>query len=135
MNTTYFLNDVMGNLFHTKETPALPAKYFIGLSSSEPTLEGGNVKEPSVAGTGYNRLELTNLSEPENGVIKNKAPISFNESITDWGVMTHYVVYDAASEGHLLFYGALTQKRTVEPNTLLTIRTGELIIELSNPAS
>ena len=35
MNTTYFLNQVMGNLFKTKETPALPSEYYIGLSSTK----------------------------------------------------------------------------------------------------
>ena len=32
MNTTYFLNCVAGNLFHTKNNPAIPAEYYIGLS-------------------------------------------------------------------------------------------------------
>lgn len=36
MNTTYFLNCVAGNLFHTKENPAIPAQYYIGLSSTTP---------------------------------------------------------------------------------------------------
>ena len=38
MNTTYFLNQVMGNLFKTKETPALPSEYYIGLSSTAPNM-------------------------------------------------------------------------------------------------
>lgn len=40
MNTTYFLNQVMGNLFKTKETPALPEEYYIGLSSTAPAPKG-----------------------------------------------------------------------------------------------
>ena len=34
MTTTYFLNQVMGNLFHTKENPALPGDYYICLSAT-----------------------------------------------------------------------------------------------------
>lgn len=134
MNTTYFLNQVMGNVFHTKETPAIPNDYYIGLSTSEPTIEGVCTGEPSLNGTGYSRVLLEDLSEPTDGVIKNTAPISFDESITDWGVMKYYTVYDAISDGNLLFFGPLTLSRSVEPNTIITIKTGELSIQLCNPA-
>ena len=61
MNTTYFLNQVMGNLFKTKETPALPSEYYIGLSSTAPNISGGNVTEP-LSNSGYKRVKLENLS-------------------------------------------------------------------------
>ena len=134
MNTTYFLNQVMGNLFKTKTTPALPGAYYIGLSTSEPTAEGLNTGEPSTSGTGYARVLLADLSEPEAGAITNTAAVSFPESITDWGSMLYYVVYDAATGGNLLFYGALSISRSVEPNTVITIKAGELTITLRNPS-
>lgn len=133
MNTTYFLNQVMGNVFHTMEDPALPTAYYLGLSSAEPAMDGTNAGEPSFSGTGYRRVLLSDLSEPENGRIVNTAPVSFEESITDWGVMSHYTVYDAQEGGNLLFYGPLSMGRSVEPNTIITIKTGELSIELCNP--
>ena len=34
MNTTYFLNLVSGNVFGSKKTPAVPEKYYLGLSSA-----------------------------------------------------------------------------------------------------
>ena len=43
MNTTYFLNLVSGNVFGSKKTPALPEKYYLGLSSAAPALTGGNL--------------------------------------------------------------------------------------------
>ena len=134
MNTTYYLNLIMGNMFHTQTTPGIPSQYYIGLSASEPTIAGENTGEPSVSGTGYSRVLLSSLSVPNNGVIKNTAVISFDESITNWGVMKYYTVYDAKTGGNLLFYGPLTLSRSVEPNTVVTIRSGELSIQLSNPA-
>lgn len=56
MTTTYFLNLTAGNLFKTKTDPAIPASYYIGLSSTEPNISGGNVTEPSTSGTGYARV-------------------------------------------------------------------------------
>ena len=132
MNTVYFMNQIMGNVFHTKENPAIPTAYYLGLSSTAPTINGDGVKEPSVNGTGYSRVKLSNLSAPNSGAIVNSGAINFAESITDWGVMTHYVVYDAMSDGNLLFYGPLSLSRSVEPNTSIVIKSGELYIQLSN---
>ena len=132
MNTTYYLNLVMGNVFHTKSSPAIPSNYYLGLTSSEPTISGVNTGEPSLNGTGYSRVLLSSLSAPEDGVITNTATISFDESITDWGVMKYYTVYDSETGGNLLFYGPLSLSRSVEPNTVITIRKGELTIQLAN---
>lgn len=52
MNTTYFLNLVSGNVFGSKKTPALPEKYYLGLSSAAPALDGSGVVEPG-EGAGY----------------------------------------------------------------------------------
>lgn len=132
MNTTYFLNQIMGNLFRTKTNPPLPTNYYLGLSTSAPQTDGSGAKEPSTNGTGYLRVALTGLSTPENGVVKTTKDISFNESLSSWGTVTHYVVYDAPSGGNLLFYGTLATTCTVDKNTVVTIRSGELTITLSN---
>ena len=52
--------------------------------------------------------------------------------MTDWGTITHYVVYDALTGGNLLFYGPLSKKRAIEANTIITFRAGELDITLEN---
>ena len=132
MNTTYFLNQVMGNVFGTKNDPALPTEYYIGLATTSPTVAGANDGEPSFSGTGYARVRLSSLSEPENGIIRNNEAINFNESITNWGTVSHYTVYDAETGGNLLFYGQLSEARTIEANTILTIKAGELSIQLTN---
>lgn len=135
MNTTYFLNLVMGNLFKTQTSPAIPSAYYIGLSSTAPNVSGGNVTEPSNNSTGYARVKLESLSTPTGGVIKNGSAISFEESTSNWGTMTHYVVYDALTGGNLLFYGQLSKSRTIEENTTLVIKANELTLTLSNPTT
>ena len=133
MNTTYFLNQVMGNLFKTKETPALPSEYYIGLSSTAPNISGGNVTEP-LSNSGYKRVKLENLSEPADGVITNEQAISFDESTANWGTMSHYVIYDALEAGNLLMYDTLSTPRNVEAATIVTIKANSLTLTLSNPA-
>ena len=133
MNTTYFLNQVMGNLFKTKETPALPSEYYIGLSSTAPNISGGNVTEP-LSNSGYKRVKLENLSEPADGVITNEQAISFDESTANWGTMSHFVIYDALEAGNLLMYDTLSTPRNVEAATIVTIKANILTLTLSNPA-
>ena len=133
MNTTYFLNQVMGNLFKTKETPALPSEYYIGLSSTAPNISGGNVTEP-LSNSGYKRVRLENLSEPTDGVITNEQAISFDESTANWGTMSHFVIYDALEAGNLLMYDTLSTPRNVEAATIVTIKANSLTLTLSNPA-
>ena len=133
MNTTYFLNQVMGNLFKTKETPALPSEYYIGLSSTAPNISGGNATEP-LSNSGYKRVKLENLSEPADGVITNEQAISFDESTANWGTMSHFVIYDALEAGNLLMYDTLSTPRNVEAATIVTIKANSLTLTLSNPA-
>lgn len=135
MNTTYFLNCVAGNLFHTKTTPAIPAQYYIGLSSSTPSIDGSNVNEPS-SDAGYKRLLLTSLSEPVDGLVSNEQDINFDESTANWGTITHYVIYDSPTvdDGNLLMFGELSTPRSVETATIMTIKSGYLKLLTQNPA-
>lgn len=134
MNTTYFKNLIMGNIFKTKTSPAIPSKYYIGLSSTAPTLTGGNVTEPNAGESGYARVQLTSLGAPAEGVITNTADIRFNESQTDWfgagSPATHYVIYDAQTGGNLLMYNELTKSRIIESNTIATINASSLQMKL-----
>lgn len=134
MTTTYFLNLVAGNLFGAKKDPAIPVAYYIGLSSTEPNIGGSNVTEPSSSGTGYARVQITELNEPADGKVTNKNIISFPSSTQAWGTMTHYVIYDAASEGNLLMYGNLSVSRNIESDTVLSISAGELELTVANPS-
>lgn len=135
MNTNYFLNCVAGNVFNTKTSPALPTKYYIGLSTTAPDANGSNVDEPSTS-AGYKRVELTTLSEPNNGVVTNQYAVNFDESTASWGTVTHFVIYDSPTvdSGNLLMYGELTTPRSVEASTIMTIKEGYLKLSVQNPA-
>lgn len=134
MNTKYFLSLVAGNVFRSKQSPAIPTKYYIGLSTTAPTPEGTNVTEPA-ASAGYARVELSSLSAPVDGLVTNQQAINFNESTSSWGTITHFVIYDAAAvkSGNLLMYGTLTTARTVETATIMTIKENYLKLSVQNP--
>lgn len=136
MNTTYFLNLVIGNTFKSQTTPAIPTATYIGLSSTQPKVDGTGVTEPSTITTSYTRKQLSGsagmLSAPAGGIVTNTPTITFNESTSNWGVMSYFVVYDAPTNGNLLMYGSLNPVRTVETGTVLSIRPGAVQLTLSS---
>lgn len=130
MNTKYFLNLVAGNIFGSLTEPTIPAEYYIGFSSSTPSIDGSGVTEP--IGGGYTRTLISGLSEPVDGMITNIDAISSPRSTEDWGVMTHYVIYDAETDGNLLMFDKLSRSRTVEADSRLTILEGTLRLSVIN---
>ena len=132
MNSTYFINQIAGNIFSSKTKYVLPEQYWIGLSSTAPNIDGSGVTEPFGDNNGYARVCLNTLPPPKDGVICNNNAIIFNESTADWGIMTHYVVYDASTSGNLLFYGVLEPSRHIDADIVLLIDVGELVITLQN---
>lgn len=138
MNTTYFLNLMANNLYKNSNTPAaLPSVYYVGLSTTTPTMAGGSVSEPSTS-AGYARVQLpgASLGNAVDGVITNTAAISWPESTSAWGTVTYFVIYDSATvgEGNLLIYGALPSPRVIEAETVLTIRPGNITLMAQNPS-
>lgn len=131
MNTTYFLNLAAGNLFQSKTNPPIPSEMWIGLSTTAPNPNGTGYTEPS-SGTGYARVRLDMLGEPNTGVVTNTANIDFNESTASWGTVTHFVIFDAQNDGNLLQYGALSTPRSVEAATIMTIKSGYLNLSVQN---
>ena len=131
MVSTYFLNCIMGNVFKTKTSPALPSKVYLGLSKTTPTMSGTGITEPAAA-AGYARVELKNLSVPNNGIITNNIEVSFPKSTAEWGTVTHFVLYDAATGGNFLLSEKLAKSRTVEEDVIVILETGKLKFTLKN---
>jgi len=130
MTTTYFLNCVMGNVFGSAKDPALPETYYIGLSSTEPAIDGSGVTEPS--GGAYSRVAVSSFSVPVDGAIENTSDVEFPESTEDWGTMTHYVIYDAVSGGNLLMYNALEKNRVVQSENQVRFKPSALAFTLDS---
>lgn len=133
MNTTYYKNLVAGNLFNLAGADAVPAKYYLGLSSSRPADDGTGYQEPGADASGYVRIELTGLGGLTGGAVSNTAELSFPKSLTDWypasAPATHFTIFDGAgADARLLIYGELTKPRIVQSDSYLKLPAGELHI-------
>jgi hypothetical protein len=132
LTTTYFLNLIAGNVFKSKTSPGIPTAYYIALSTTTPTVAGGSITEPS--GGAYARVNITSLiSQPSGGEVSNTSVVSFPESTAAWGTVTYYVIFDAATGGNALCYGALSASVTVVANTTISFKTGEIKLTVRNP--
>ena len=132
MTTTYFADCVIGNVFKTKTSPALPSTYYIGLSTTTPSSDGAGVSEPS--DPAYARVALTSLTAPVGGVIRNDQVISFPDSTEDWGTITHFVLYDAQTGGNLLIYNTVDKPRLIQADSQITFKANGLSLALKDLA-
>jgi len=117
------LDHVFGLATYT--TPTL----YLGVSTSDPTETGGGVSEP--VGNGYARI-ATDPADWERfvNVVDNANELTFAEATGSWGTITHFALYDAASAGNLVIYGALTTARSISAATTLRFPATNLTFTL-----
>jgi hypothetical protein len=141
MNTVNFLDILMGNIFGVETDTPIPSSFYLGVSSTEPDIYGNSFTEPSSNGTGYARVALTSITgshesydSPGSAYVTNGELVSFPESLSDWGTISHWGIFDSATGGTLLMYGELYVSRAVETGTVVAVKPQELIISLTNPS-
>lgn len=110
-----------------------PATLYIGLSTTTITDAGGNITEPS--GNGYARVAVTNNSTnfpaASGGSKSNGTPITFPAATgAGWGTITDYFIADAAAEGNILAYTALTEPQAVAAGETVNFAVGAMSITL-----
>jgi hypothetical protein len=102
-----------------------PTSLYVGLLTAAPSDSGGGTE---VTGGSYARVTVasslanwagtqsagsTTASSGSGGVTSNNGAVTFPAPTANWGVVTHIGIYDATSGGNLLFWGALSQPKTV----------------------
>lgn len=121
----YLENKLIDHLFRGVSFTA-PAALHIGLLTAAPSDTGGGTE---VSGGSYARVSLspsvtnwaatngatttTNPSTGTGGTTSNNVAITFPTPSANWGVVTHFGVYDASTAGNLLFWAALTVSKTI----------------------
>lgn len=104
-----------------------PTNLYVGLYTVNPTDTGGGT-EVSTTSTGYGRVTIASslanwagtsvstggsVSSGNNGTTSNVSAITFGTPTANWGTITGFGIFDAATGGNLLIWGALTTNKTV----------------------
>lgn len=130
--TTYLANKLLEHQVG-KTSFTMPTVY-VGLSSTTPALGGTGITEPT--GGAYARVATSGATwtTAASGSINNAAAITFTQASADWvsgSNLTHGVLYDAASGGNVLAYGALTTPKNILNGDTASIAIGQLVITIS----
>jgi hypothetical protein len=105
------------------------ASPFLGLFSVSPGETGSSGTEVTTLIRPAGRLAIS-FGAPTDGVIANTVAIDFGVSANDTSI-THFGIYDAASGGNLIAYGALNSPRTILTADEVNWSAGSLIITVN----
>lgn len=102
-----------------------PTTLYVGLLTAAPSdsaagteVSGGSYARVSItsalsAWAGTQSAGSTAASSGTSGTTSNNNAITFPAPTANWGVVTHFAIYDASSAGNMLLWGSLTTSKTV----------------------
>ena len=125
----YLENYVLNTLFG-QESYWQPNLY-LGLSRADPGEDESGLLEPT--GLGYVRIQVdaSYWAYATTGIMTNGFPISFPEAEDDWGVISHFALFDADYYDMMLIYGEVLPNRDVRMFDAPYFEAGQLQIKLT----
>lgn len=113
--TNYIEDELIKHIFRTG-TMTKPAGLHVALFTAAPGEAGGGTE---VTGGSYARVANAPgdanwaATAAGNGTTSNAVAVTFPAPTANWGSVTHWGIFDAASGGNLLIYAALTTPKTI----------------------
>jgi hypothetical protein len=97
------------------------------LSMHTGTPPGGEVP---TAGTGYVRQPVSFVSTggPDPTVYKNSVAVQFPAAVLDWGNVTHFGIWSAATGGTLIAYAPVATPKAVTANDVVRWEVNSLAV-------
>ena len=136
----YLENKLIDQLFRA-QAAAGTATLYVGLYTAAPS--DPNTTGTEVSGGNYSRVAVTSslanwagtqsagstaVSSGTGGQTSNNNAITFPTPSATWGTVTHFAIYDAATTGNELFWGALTISKTINSGDTVSFPAGSLAI-------
>jgi hypothetical protein len=124
----YWENEILDHLFG--KGSYTPPTIYVGLSTADPTDDTSGLAEPS--GGSYARVATAGAdwNVASGGAIDNTNDITFPEATGNWGTITHFVLFDAASAGNMLAHGALSVSKSISSGDTAKFAAGDLDVTL-----
>lgn len=124
-NSNYTENKIL-ELVVGKTAFALPTAR-VALYTAAPSDTGGGTE---VSGGSYARVSTAGAdwAAASGGSIANANAITFPTASGSWGTVTHFGIFDAASGGNLLRWGALSVSKPVGSGDTASFGAGQLTL-------
>lgn len=123
----YAENQLMKWLLRT-DSVSRPTTWFLALHTAAPG-EAGAVGEIPTS-KGYAR-QAAAFAAVSGGVTSNNAQIEFGPATDNWGKVTHFTIWTAASGGNCLFWGTFRTPKTINYGQRLQLPAGTVQATLS----
>lgn len=133
--TNYLEEEILKHIFRTGSFTK-PAALYVGLMTAVSDGEAGTVTE--VSGGGYARVAVApgdanwDAAVGGNGTTGNTNAITFPNATGDWGIVTHFGIWDADTAGNLLVYAALSTPRNITSGSTPEFAAGALTVQIDN---
>lgn len=125
--SNYLEQQIANHIFRTTGMTQV-TNLHIALFTAAPNDAGGGTE---LSGSAYARVQVARADAQwtfSSGTISNTNTITFPTPTANWGTVTHFGIFDAATTGNLLFHGALTASKTVNSGDTVTFPAGQLQI-------
>jgi hypothetical protein len=123
--SNYLENKIFDHVLRAT-TYTSPSTVYVALFTSDPT-DAASGTEVSTSGTAYARQAIT-MGAPSNGAGTNSAEVAFPEATANWGTVSHFAIFDAASGGNMLIHGALGTAKAVNTGQVARFASGQLSV-------
>ena len=104
-------------------TPTRPSTRYLALHTGDPGETGASNE---LSGSGYARQAVT-FGAASSGSASNTSTHTFTASGGNFGVVTHFSIWDALTTGNCLYVGALTTSRTINDGESGTVASGAVV--------
>ena len=104
-----------------------PTTVYLALFTDDPTDADSGTE---VSGGSYARQAVA-FDAPSDGATANTSDIEFPEATASWGTVSHIGIYDALTDGNLLFHTNATVSKAIASGDQLIIKAGELDVTLA----
>lgn len=133
MNSAYWANKIMKQIYTDNSD-----EFWLGLSSTLPNVDGSALSEPG--NISYRRVQITEFSDPENGVVRNTSELTFPTSEGAWftseAKAAYWVLFDGSGEdANILSAGKLETPLTIETKTTITVAANAFGLTLTDDIS
>ena len=123
--SNYLENELLDHTLGTASYTA-PGTVYLALFTTDPTDAGTGTE---LSGDGYSRQAVT-FGAASGGSASNSTEETFTASGGNWGTISHFGLFDAATSGNLLYHGALTASKDISDGESLVFAIGDLTVSL-----
>lgn len=116
-----FLNHVLRNSALTS-----PTTVYLALFTADPT--DANSPDNEITGLGGYARNACAFDAPSGGVSVNSAAEDFTAAGEAWGTITHWALFDAATNGNMLIHAPLTASKAVGDGDTLRFAAGDISV-------